>query len=179
MKKTNRITIGFGALVLVCVIAVAGVSASATGGDQTDPLVTLSYLTQVVKPELMQKVDEQVAANETALTEKLNAAINEYSAKMEQVLTQGGGNSSSYIVVPLSAGQILVPEAGSEVLLCSGAANVTSDSAGGLMNTTEGTGLDKAGALKANNLYVVPLEGTGIATSADSVFLVRGGYIVF
>lgn len=179
MKKSNRITIGFGALVLVCVVAVAGISAAATGGDQTDPLVTLSYLTQVFKPEVMEMVDDQVAANEAALTTKLDAAINDYSLQMEQALTQGGGSSSSYIVASLAAGQILLPEAGSEVLLCSGTANVALDSASVLFDTTAGSSLDKGGSLKTNHLYVVPLSGGGITASADCVMLVRGEYIVY
>lgn len=178
MNKANRITIGFGALVLASVVAVAGISAAATGGDQTDPLVTLSYLTQVVKPELMEMVDDQVAANEAALSEKLDAAINDYSEQMEQALTQGGGSSSSYIVVTLSAGQMVIPEAGSEVLLCSGGAKVASDSASVLFDTTAGSSLDKGGSLKANHLYVVPMSETGITASADSVLLVRGEYFV-
>ena len=92
--RTNRFAVGFGAIVLACVCVVGGLSAAATGGDQNDPLVTLSYLTQVVTPELMQKVDEQVAANEQALAGKLDEAINEYSEEMKQVLSQGGGESS-------------------------------------------------------------------------------------
>lgn len=179
MKKTNRITIGFGALVLVCVVAVAGISASATGGDQTDPLVTLSYLTQVFKPEVLEIVDEQVAANEDALSAKLDAAIDEYSRQMEQALNQGGVSSSSYISVTLAAGQTLVPQAGGEVLLCSGTAKVVSNRASALFDTTAGSSLNQNGALKADHLYIAPLSGIGITASADCVMLVRGDYTVY
>jgi len=77
------------------------------------------------------------------------------------------------------AGQILVPEAGSEVLLCSGSASVAPDSSSVLFDTTAGSSLDKGGALKANHLYVVPLSGSGITASADCVMLIRGQYIVY
>lgn len=179
MKKTNRITIGFGALVLVCVVTVAGFSAAATGGDQTDPLVTLSYLTQAFKPEVMAQVDTQVAANEAALRAQLDAAIEEYSKRMEQALNQGGGSSSSYIAVSLSAGQVLIPQAGSELLLCSGTAKLAADSAAALFDTTAGSSLNPGGALKANHLYVTAQSGTGVIASANSVLLVRGEYAIY
>lgn len=179
MKKTNRITIGFGALVLVCVITVAGFSAAATGGDQTDPLVTLSYLTQVFKPEVMELVDDQVAANETALRAQLDAAIEQYSKEMERALNQGGGSSSSYATVSLGAGRVLVPQAGGELLLCSGTAKVAADSSSALYDTTAGSSLSRGGALKASHLYVVAQSGTGISASADCVLLVRGEYVIY
>ncbi len=178
MKMKNHASIVLSAFVLVGVIAVAGISASATGGDQTDPLITLSYLTQVVKPELMEMVDEQVAANETALSEKIDAAIADYSEQMEQMLEQNDKAGSSYVTVKLAAGNILIPAAGSEILLCSGSVKLTSDSASVLYDTTAGSSLNKGSALAANHLYLVPVDETGIAATANSVLLVRGDYFV-
>ena len=83
MKRPNRIAAAFGAIILASVTLVGAFSAAATGGDQTDPLITLSYLTQVVKPELMSKVDDQVAANEQELLNKVNSAIDGYTKEME------------------------------------------------------------------------------------------------
>lgn len=179
MKKTNRITIGFGALVLMCVVAVAGISAAAAGGDQTDPLITLSYLTQVFKPEVMAQVDEQVAANEETLRADLDAAIDEYSRQMEQALNQGGASSSSYSSVSCAAGQVLMPQAGGEIVLCSGSAKVSSGSTAALLDTTAGSTLNPGGALKSSHLYVVSESGIGIAASADCVLLVRGDYLLY
>lgn len=178
MKRPDRITAVFGAIVLAAVVVVGGFSASATGGDQSDPLVTLSYLTQVVTPELMEKVEEQVAANEQALAEKLDGAINDYSEQMEQVLSQGTGESSAYIVVSLPAGRTLQPEAGSELLLRSGGAQVSFGTAPVLLDATAGSSLEVGGALKTNHLYVAPLSSVGVTASADAVFLVRGTYSI-
>lgn len=176
MRKTNRFAVGFGSLVLVCVCLVGGISAAATGGDQEDPLVTLSYLTKVVTPELMQKVDEQVAANEKALTEKLDKAIDEYSEQMKQVLSQGSGESSAYAAVSLKAGQSIRIEAGGELLLSSGAVKVSSGTSPALLDATDGGSLSSGGSLKGNHLYVVSADGCVVAASSDSVLMVRGLY---
>ena len=178
MKKPDRITAAFGAIVLTAVVVVGAFSASAAGGDQSDPLVTLSYLTQVVTPELMEKVDEQVAANEQALTDKINTAIDEYSKQMEQALGQGTGGSAAYVSVTLSAGQALYPAAGSELLLRSGGAKVSAGTPPVLLDTTGGSSLDIGGALKANHLYVAPLDGVKLTASSATVFLVRGAYTI-
>lgn len=178
MKKPDRITAAFGAIVLACVLVVGAFSASASGGGQQDPLITLSYLTQVVTPELLKIVDEQVAANEQALTDRINTAIDTYSAEMEQALGQSGVQSSAFATVYLSAGQSLLPQAGSEVLLRSGSAVVFAGAAPILLDATAGTSLEIGGALSANHLYVVPLEASGIAAVSDSVLLVRGAYTV-
>lgn len=178
MKKPDRITAVFGAIVLTAVVAVGAFSASAAGGDQSDPLVTLSYLTQVVTPKLMEKVDEQVAANEKTLTDKLNTAIDDYSKQMEQALGQGTGESASYVTVSLSAGQTLYPAAGSELLLRSGGAKVSAGTSPVLLDATAGSSLEIGGALKTNHLYVAPLDGVKLTASSAAVFLVRGAYTV-
>ena len=178
MKKPDRITAAFGAIVLTAVVVVGAFSASAAGGDQTDPLVTLSYLTQVVPPELLEKVDEQVAANEKALTDKLNTAIDAYSKEMEQALGQGGGESAAYVSVSLPAGKTLRPAAGSELLLRSGSSKVSAGSAPVLLDATSGVSLAVGGSLTANHLYVAPLDGAGITAASASVLLVRGAYTI-
>lgn len=178
MKKPDRITAVFGAIVLTAVVVVGAFSASAAGGDQSDPLVTLSYLTQVVTPQLMGEVDEQVAANERALTDKLNAAIDEYSRQMEQALSQGTGESAAYVPVSLSAGQTLYPVAGGELLLRSGEAKVSIGTSPVLLDATAGSSLEIAGSLTADHLYVAPLDGAGVTAASACVFLVRGTYTI-
>lgn len=178
MKKPDRVTAVFGAIVLSVVVLVGAFSAFAAGGDQTDPLVTLSYLTQVVTPALQDKVDEQVAANEKALTDRLNEAIDEYSKQMEQALSQGTGKSTAYASVSLAAGQTLYPTAGSELLLRSGGAAVSAGTSPVLLDATAGSSLEIGGSLAANHLYVAPLDGAGITAASACVFLVRGTYTI-
>lgn len=178
MKRPDRIAVTFGAIVLASVTLVGAFSASATGGDQTDPLITLSYLTQVVTPELMTKVDEQVAVNEQALVGKVDAAIAEYSAQMEQALGGPGGGSAAYTLVTVARDALLCPGAGSEVLLRTGTAKAMSGTAPVLLDSTSGNTVSIGGTLQTNHLYIIPLEGTVISASTECTFLVRGSYTV-
>ena len=174
MKK-DRITAAFGAIVLACVMVVGAFSASAAGGDQQDPLITLSYLTQVVKPELLEKVDKQVAANEQALNEKIDAAIENYSKEMEQALSQEDVESSAFYAVWLDAGQTMIPAAGSELLLRMGGAKVSAGTSPVLLDATSGGSLEIGGALQMNHLYVAPLEAVGITADETGVLLLMRG----
>ena len=178
MKRSNRITAVIGAIILVSVTLIGAFSVSATGGDQTDPLITLSYLTQVVKPELMTKVDEKVAANEQALLGKVDAAIGDYSKKMEEALGGTGGDGAAYTVVSLSKDELLCPNAGVEILLRTGTAVISAGSVPVMLDATSGVTVGIGGALQANHLYVVPLEGAVISATEDCTLLVRGEYVV-
>lgn len=178
MKRQNRIAAAFGAIVLASVALIGAFSVSATGGEQTDPLITLSYLTQVIKPELMNKVDEQVAANEQALLDKVNSAIDDYSAEVEQALGGSVSGSAAYTAVTLTKDALFCPEAGAEVLLRSGSAKAAAGSAPVMLDATSGAVISIGGALQVNHLYVVPLEGAVISASTDCTLLVRGNYTV-
>ena len=167
-----------GTIVLTAVVVKGGFSASAAGGDREDPLVTLSYLTEVVTPELLDQVDKQVEANEQALLDKLNDAIDDYTRQMEQALSQSGGVSGSFTAVSVAAGETLQPAAGSELLLRSGSAVISAGSSPALLDATSGAALETGGSLAANHLYVAALDRTGITASSAAVFLVRGAYTV-
>lgn len=176
MKQTNRVTAAFGAVVLAAVCAVGGISAAATGGDQADPLVTLSYLTQVFTPEIMDEVDKQVAASGKDLTDRLDQAIDDYSSQMEQALGEGGGESASFAVVTVPANRAVMPAAGGEVLLRSGTASAVSGTEPILIDSTAGSTVSVNGALLTDHLYVCPLDGAWIYCTSECTFLIRGSY---
>lgn len=176
MNKTNRVTVAFGAVVLAAVCVVGGISAMASGGDKEDPLVTLSYLTQVFTPEIMDQVDKQVAASEKDLTDRLDQAIEDYSEQMEQALGESGGESASFSVVTVPAGRAVMPAAGGEVLLRSGSASAVSGTDPILIDSTAGSTVSVNGALKADHLYVCPLDGAWIYCTSECTFLIRGSY---
>ena len=106
MQRKNRAA-AVAAVCLAAVCAGGAVSAAAASpGSQSDPLVTLSYLTETVTPSLLSKVDETVAANEQALVDKLNRAIDSYSKQMEELLSQGGnGTSDAFAAATVPAGK--------------------------------------------------------------------------
>lgn len=177
MKRQNRIAAGFAAVVLASVALVGAFSVSATGGGQTDPLITLSYLTQVVKPELLAKVDQAVAENEEALLGKVETAIEAYSSEMEKLAGDGAGGAD-YSAVTLPAGSLLCPYVGTEILLRTGSAKILAGGTPVMHNATTGVTLSIGQSLQVNNLYVVPMEGGVISAVTECTLLIRGSYTI-
>lgn len=162
------------AAALSVTLLAAGAAAFAAGGTD-DPLVSVGYLNKVFAPAVYEKVDKAVRDNEAALKADLDKAID------EKLQTSGspGGDSASFQVVTLSRGQTLTGQVGCEVMLRVGTAVCVSDSAPGVIDTTEGTTLNHGGALQTNHLYMVTIATRGVTATADVVkVLARGSYTI-
>ena len=106
MKKLDkRWTVRLGALALSAML-LGTVAALAAGGDQSDPLVTLSYLNQTAIPQIVKQVEESAAVKQAELTKAFTAQINQY---LQQGGAVGGslGGSASYTLVSMSSGQVM------------------------------------------------------------------------
>ncbi len=160
-------------MALALIICLTGVSVLADNeGTQSDPLVTLSYLTQTVKPDILSQVDAKIATATTALTEKWNAAIAAYPA-------QTGSGGASYVLVTLSSGQSLKMDVGCEVMLRLGTAACVATSSPGLIDSTGGGTLNNGGSLVQNHLYMATMEGRSISAGSATVkLMVRGSYTI-
>ena len=174
MKK--KIFVGMVVLAAVALISGASILAFATPGSQTDPLITLSYLTDIFKPQIMADVKD--TGDEMA--KEFNARITELESKLQANPggsgSGGTGPADSFKVVTLTKGQTLTCSVGVEIMLRIGTAEGTG-TAPALVNYTTGTTLSAGTALTANNMYLVTIEGNGIKATADSVrVLVRGSY---
>ena len=74
MKKTHWPTrLAAGCLVTLTLVGVA--FAAGQQGSQSDPLVTLSYLTQKATPSILSQVDSKLTARETELKKQLSAVV--------------------------------------------------------------------------------------------------------
>ena len=147
MKKTHwPARLAAGCLVTLTLVGVA--FAAGQQGSQSDPLVTLSYLTQKATPSILSQVDSKLTARETELKKQL------------------------------SAGQTITGGAACEFLLRSGTATCVSDTSPGLVDMTAGTTLAGGGALTANHLYLATIEGRGVKASTAVTLLVRGTYSI-
>ena len=177
-KRLTAIRLGGAVLALVCVCA--GVALAAGEGSQSDPLITLSYLTQTATPSILSQVDEQTQDYHDQLVEDLTQIIQDYSNQMDAALKNvDTKQTASYHVVTLKKGQKLNMEVGCEVMLRIGTAQCVSPSAPGLVNTTTGNTLDNGGALTVNHLYMATISDRAITATANTVtVLVRGGYSV-
>ena len=167
-------------------LSLVGVAFAAGGqGSQSDPRVTLSYLTQQTTPAILSQVDSMVDEREAELEAQLSAVVDRYVQEVEDALASSGGTaaqpgsgSASYEVVTLSAGQTIVGSAACEFLLRSGTALCVSDTSPGLVDMTAGTTLAGGGALTANHLYLATIEGRGVAAATAVTIMVRGDYTI-
>ena len=181
MNKKKRFLVRLTSVLMAGVCLLAGVALAAGEGTQEDPLITLSYLNQTALPEVLKQVDERVAAYEQQLVDKLDAAIQAYSAQMEQAVSQHQSqhNNATYAVVTLTKGQQLKMDVGCEVMLRIGTAQCVSPSNPGLINTTTGQSLNNGGGLEVNHLYMATIADRAVKATANTTkVLVRGGYTI-
>ena len=88
MKKPNK-TVRLGAIALSAVLL--GTGASLAAGDQSDPLVTLSYLNQTAIPQIVKQVEDKTALRQKELEAALADQIELYKRQAVQGGTVSGG----------------------------------------------------------------------------------------
>ena len=153
---------------------------------ENDPLVSLSYINEVVTPKYEEKITElnsQIASlNETvtALNTSLAQATEKITA-LESKLAEQPTDSAlgGYEVVHLTKGSKLLADSPCEIILRSGSAIVVSITINGLNNITDGTELLNAVDVPLFNCLIVPRggDGRGIQVTSDEAYvMVRGDY---
>jgi len=150
------------AAVVVCVFFLLTVAYAAVSGagSKNDPLVTLSYLTNIFAPQVEELAEDAVAEQQVENREELEEAIEDWDWRVQQAIEDAGvsgGGGATYQLVELEAGEILVLGEGCEVLLRSGNAKWTAESL--LMDITSGGGLANGKQLAANHMYMALDEG--------------------
>ena len=173
MKK--RVIVSIIVLAAFALVSGAGILALAAPGTQADPFITLSYLTEIFRPQVM----ADVAAAEQEMTQNFNARIAALEAQLQA--SQGAAPAApnaadKFSVVTLGRGQSLTCSVGAEIMLRIGTAT-GSGSAPALVDYTTGDALSSGVALTTNHMYLITIEGNGIRATADTVkVLVRGVY---
>ncbi len=175
MKKPDkRWTIRLGALALSAVLLGTG-AALAAGGDQSDPLVTLSYLNQTALPQIIKQVEDKTAAKQKELEQNLTDQINQYKQQAGQG-TSGG--SASYTLVSMTKGQVMSLGVGCELLLRVGSATVKANTSPALIDLSSGGTVGSGTSLTKNHLYMATIADRTLTASADAKLLVRGSYSI-
>lgn len=153
------------AILCALTIAAAGTAAvAATGGSQEDPLLTLSYLDKVLKPQLDTEVDKAVEQNRAKLQQDLDKAVADYESKVNTALADAG--VGAFATKALSGGESFTPGAGRELLLVSGEATAV----GQLTDTTAGKSVSAGDRLEVAHLYLTATGASGCkATGAVTV----------
>ncbi|MBQ6539634.1 MAG: hypothetical protein IJL71_01230 [Oscillospiraceae bacterium] len=173
MKKRERIiTI---AVTAAAVLLVVGITALAAGafGSRDDPLVTLSYITGKVEPEVKDYAEEKAAASEKELEKTFDQKLSDYSASINDKLSEGTvyDEGSVFAALKLEDGKTVRCGTGTEIMVRSG--TVKTGSGFKASDTTSGT--ESGSTLTVNHMYVVTEDGQ-ITASGSVTLLIRGDY---
>ena len=143
------------AVIGLAVVLLAGIAvyAATNYGSEDDPLITKSYLDEVVQPKLEAELKTQIDAAKKNIQSSIPGEFTELT---------------------LSAGQSVKCGLGSEFLLRSGSAKAL----GALADTTDGGSAANGVGLTANHMYLASEEGSGLTTSGSAVVLVSGSFSV-
>lgn len=141
-------------LAVVVILAVgAGAYASTGYGSRNDPLVTKSYLDDVLTPELMAKFESEISSLE------------------------GSSSVGSFEVLTLKKGQIVTAQPGCEVMLRIGTASAYGPDVPAMVDTSSGTSLSSGTALTVNHLCMITITGNGFRADSDvTKVLISGTY---
>ena len=143
--------------VLVCLCAL-GIGAVAEPGTDSDPLISKSYVDNVLLPEIQQMIDSSVAG-------------------VGGTDSSGNAESERFVVVEVSKGKKVICDAGTELILRMGSATVIATPKGGLADTTSGYDLADGWQMPSNHLLIVPVaDGRGVKADTDVIVMIKGGY---
>ena len=171
-----KIITGITVLAAIALVSGATFLAMATPGTQEDPFITLSYLNNSFKPQIM----AEVSNTEQELSRIFNDRIAQLEAQLQlnqgSAATAAPGSAERFSVVTLNSGQSLICSVGVEIMLRIGTATGVGASPA-LVDYTNAATLTAGNSLTTNHMYLVTIEGNGIRATADTVMvLVRGSY---
>jgi len=155
--------------------------ANAAAGSADDPIISLSYITKVFKPQIEQLIDQKVADK---LKDYQPANNSTPSTIVQNTYVMSEGASVSYVVLELTKGQKLRVKSGSLefILRPGGSAVVVSDSKiQGIADLTTGDELYDGNSLPINHSLLIPrADSRAISvTSVIAYIMVRGDYEIF
>ena len=164
--KMKRISVIIALVLVLGIGTTAVVLASGNAGTQDDPLVTLSYLNDKFKAEILSQFEADAAAQSAELAKKIDERLGTTSESKDIP-------ANAYFLVTLAKGQTLKCEGGAEVLPRNGSLKL---SGAAVADATGGTELAIDGEAVPNHLYIVSASCGFTATSETATVLVRGTY---
>ena len=154
-------------LLTVCLlVSAAAVWAFAAGGDASDPLASLSYLTGAFTSKVEAQVDEKLDASDQALL----AGFEDGSALVSS-------SAATWAETRLKQGDVLSGVTGTNVMVLAGGVQVTFP-AGAVIDVSAGAAVPSGTSLTVNHRYLVA-EDTAAAftvTSKTAVVDYQGSY---
>ena len=176
MKKQPKLKYICGILALAAVLTVTVLAASYDSAE--DPIVSLSYLTQVFRPSIEKDYEEKIAALEAQI-KNLSSGSTSPSAPADPEPETTVPVPVTYEVIEMKYGDCLFAAGAVDIMLRAGSAVCIAPDAGqGISDYTAGAEIYNGEALTKNHMCLIPRgDGRGIMATAQSVFImVRGDY---
>ncbi len=203
MKQPKKIRILAAAVAVLLSLGATVLAASYDSSE--DPLISLSYLTGIFKPEIQKEYEERVAALEARLvlleggtpangTPATGTGTDTDNTENDPVIDTRPETdtpdeapvidtrpSSTYEVIELSAGDALYAVTACDIMLRAGTAVcIAPDATQGIADYTDATEIYNGQALVKNHMCLIPRgDGRGITATSESVYImIRGGYTI-
>lgn len=148
MKKffAKKLSMTLAVFIVAC-LCLPGLAADP--GSSADPLVSMSYINDVLMPQVRSYVDSKAL----------------------------GGAEASYEIVNLKKGQTVIGAQSTEFILRMGTASVVATDKGGLADVTGGIDLPDGSVMPANHLLIVPFaDWRGVTMKSDGILMIKGVY---
>lgn len=177
-KKKNLTTILILTAVITVTLAVTALAASYDSSE--DPLISLSYLTEIFRPSVEKDYKERIAV----LEEKINRLQSGDTVETTDTVSSAAGDSNAmpgYEVVELKYGDCIFASSACDIMLRAGSAFcIAPDATQGISDYTAGVEILNGEGLTKNHMCLIPRgDGRGIMATAQSVYvMIRGEYTI-
>ncbi len=193
MRNRRRFTITVGAVLMVCMLATGYAAVAAEYGSADDPLITQSYLEQVLTPSLTAEAENsaktQSRTYQSAMERKiveLSQALDNTVASLAARLAQDAqfaddvsdAAQDSWQEVTVAAGANLRLDVDTEIVLRRGSATCVESAGTGLTDLSGGGVLSADEALSVDHRYIATTQGAGLHAVSEVTALVNGGHAV-
>lgn len=145
---------------ILCILIFCMPALAADPGSSDDPLITLSYVNDVLIPQMKSYVDASVSSLGVG-----SSALNEVS--------------SNYNIVNVSKGQTIIGSKSCHMIMRMGEGIIVATQKGGIADVTDGIDLAAGSGVPSNHLLIVPVDdGRGIKMNTDGILMISGSYSV-
>lgn len=161
--------------VSLAIIAALGISVAAAYDSSEDPIVSLSYLISVFKPELMDDINSRIDEEVARRIENLDLS------QFQNNQQDNSSSSTAYEVIELKMGDSVYATSACDIMLRAGSAYCIAPDAGqGIADYTSGAEIYNYDYLTKNHMCLIPRgDGRGIRADSESVFImIRGEYTI-
>ena len=177
MKKQPKLKYICGILVLTALLTVTVLAASYDSSE--DPIVSLSYLTQVFRPSIEKDYEAKIAALEAQIESLSSGSTNPSVPDEPETTAPAETAAAAYEVIEMKYGDCLFAAGAVDIMLRAGSAVcIAPDASQGISDYTAGAEIYDGEALTKNHMCLIPRgDGRGIMATAQSVYImVRGDY---